>query len=99
MIDDIRLNADHRAMLAAEFEEVVKLTKVAREIFPTGDDTWPLPVNLKRLIWNARKVFHIADMARADRQRRGRRRGRPVGPVGVLARAVDRRAGDADDAE
>jgi DNA-directed RNA polymerase beta' subunit len=64
MIDDIRLNADHRAMLAAEFEEVVALTKVAREVFPTGDDTWPLPVNLKRLIWNARKVFHIADGAR-----------------------------------
>ena len=64
IIDDIRLNADHRAALAAEFDLLWELTKTAREIFPTGDDQWPLPVNLRRLIWNARKVFRIPDMPR-----------------------------------
>lgn len=27
------------------------------EIIPSGDKTWPLPCNLKRMIWNAQKLF------------------------------------------
>jgi hypothetical protein len=26
-------------------------------IFPSGETSWPLPINVKRLIWNAQKTF------------------------------------------
>lgn len=30
-----------------------------REIFPSGENKVVLPCNLKRMLWNAQKVFHI----------------------------------------
>jgi hypothetical protein len=42
-------------------EEVRQLEEDRRllgtEIIPSGDKTWPLPCNLKRMIWNAQKLF------------------------------------------
>ena len=33
--------------------------QLGTEIATTGDNSWPMPVNLKRLIWNAQKTFKI----------------------------------------
>eukprot|EP00959_Pyramimonas_sp_CCMP1952_P078578 1642331-Pyramimonas_sp.AAC.2 len=30
---------------------------LCKEVIPTGDASWPMPINLKRLIWNAQKAF------------------------------------------
>ncbi|BFZ54625.1 DNA-directed RNA polymerase II core subunit rpo21 [Savitreella phatthalungensis] len=30
-------------------------------IFPSGDARWPLPVNLERILHNAKQIFHIQD--------------------------------------
>ncbi|GKE76261.1 DNA-directed RNA polymerase II subunit 1, partial [Tanacetum coccineum] len=41
--------------------------RLGTEIATIGDNSWPMPVNLKRIIWNAQKTFkvdlrHISDM-------------------------------------
>ncbi|RVW51079.1 DNA-directed RNA polymerase II subunit 1 [Vitis vinifera] len=33
--------------------------QLGTEIATTGDNSWPMPVNLKRLIWNAQKTFKV----------------------------------------
>ena len=59
VVEEIRLNADTRAALAAEFDQLVDDHQTIHWIFPDGEDRWPLPVNLQRLIWNAKKVFSV----------------------------------------
>ena len=43
--------------------EVQKMESYRRQlgtkIAPSGDNSWPLPVNIKRLIWNDHKTFKI----------------------------------------
>jgi len=34
-------------------------------VFPTGDDAWPLPVNIRRIVQNAQQIFHV-DRARSS---------------------------------
>nr|GEY77449.1 DNA-directed RNA polymerase II subunit 1 [Tanacetum cinerariifolium] len=36
--------------------------QLGTEIATTGDNSWPMPVNLKRIIWNAQKTFKTSDM-------------------------------------
>jgi len=62
IVDDIRLNADVRLVLEAEFQQLVSDVAAAQEIFPDGTDRWPLPVNIRRLIWNAKKIYGIGDV-------------------------------------
>ncbi|ORX62127.1 beta and beta-prime subunits of DNA dependent RNA-polymerase [Hesseltinella vesiculosa] len=45
---------DHEFLALQEDREVMR-----RFIFKNGDDSWPLPVNLHRLITNAQQTFHI----------------------------------------
>jgi DNA-directed RNA polymerase II subunit RPB1 len=60
IIDDVRNSLEARDVLEREFEQLKADRKLLRdEIFPSGDETWPLPCNLKRMIWNAQKIFHI----------------------------------------
>jgi DNA-directed RNA polymerase II subunit RPB1 len=60
VIDDVRNSLDSRDVLDKEFEQLKNDRKILRqEIFPGGEETWPLPCNLKRMIWNAQKIFHI----------------------------------------
>lgn len=33
--------------------------KLGMETTPRGDNSWPLPVNLNKLIWNSQKTFKI----------------------------------------
>lgn len=47
------------ADLESEWEQLSKDREILRQIFPTGDPKVVLPCNLKRMIWNAQKTFHI----------------------------------------
>ncbi|XP_058185181.1 DNA-directed RNA polymerase II subunit RPB1-like isoform X2 [Rhododendron vialii] len=40
--------------------------QLATEIATTGDSSWALPVNIKRLIWNAQKTFKINPLECSD---------------------------------
>ncbi|KAJ3073317.1 DNA-directed RNA polymerase II subunit rpb1 [Podochytrium sp. JEL0797] len=47
-------------MLDDELRQLIDDRRALREyIFPSGESRWPLPVNLKRLIANATRNFHI----------------------------------------
>nr|ABA64469.1 DNA-dependent RNA polymerase II largest subunit [Glaucocystis nostochinearum] len=59
IVQKIRDSADDRILLEAEFKQLMNDRTALRESIPTDENTWPLPVNLKRLIWNAQKIFHI----------------------------------------
>jgi DNA-directed RNA polymerase II subunit RPB1 len=49
-----------QALLDDEFDQLSKDRKLLREfIFPSGDSSWPLPVNLKRIIESAHIKFAI----------------------------------------
>eukprot|EP01113_Clastostelium_recurvatum_P019728 TRINITY_DN2328_c0_g1_i3.p1 TRINITY_DN2328_c0_g1~~TRINITY_DN2328_c0_g1_i3.p1 ORF type:complete len:1809 (+),score=540.19 TRINITY_DN2328_c0_g1_i3:155-5581(+) len=59
IIELIRDDASARDMLEQEYQQIYKDREFCRENIPTGEETWPLPVNLKRLITNAQKLFKI----------------------------------------
>jgi DNA-directed RNA polymerase II subunit RPB1 len=53
-------DAEIQSILDREFEQLSQDRKILRTfIFPNGDAAWPLPVNLQRLIWNARTIFKV----------------------------------------
>ncbi|KAG1152753.1 hypothetical protein G6F37_000401 [Rhizopus arrhizus] len=53
-------NEEAQAYLEQEFTQLVKDRKTLQtSIFKSGEDKWPLPVNLSRLITNAQQIFHI----------------------------------------
>ncbi|KAL1914514.1 DNA-directed RNA polymerase II subunit RPB1 [Calcarisporiella thermophila] len=60
VLSEIDGDADTQALLNAEFDRLEEDRNLLRDfVFPKGDaDCW-LPVNLKRLIWNAQTIFHI----------------------------------------
>ncbi|KRX96695.1 DNA-directed RNA polymerase II subunit RPB1 [Trichinella pseudospiralis] len=47
------------AELEAEFEQLSEDRRIMRDIFPTGEDKVVLPCNLRRIVWNAQKIFRI----------------------------------------
>lgn len=49
-----------------EFRQLKDDREVLRIVFPSGSSRIRLPVNMKRLIWNARKVFKINQRAPTD---------------------------------
>jgi DNA-directed RNA polymerase II subunit RPB1 len=58
IIEKIRTDPTAQQILEAEYEQIKQDRKFLREVvFPDGSDTWPLPVNLRRLIWNVQKYF------------------------------------------
>jgi DNA-directed RNA polymerase II subunit RPB1 len=60
IINKIHNNLDAHDVLDKEFEKLKEDRQILHsEIFPQGKDTWPLPCNLKRLIWNAQKQFKV----------------------------------------
>ncbi len=46
-------------LLDEEYETLRDDRKALRAIFPTGESSWPLPVNLGRIILNSRQMFKI----------------------------------------
>lgn len=58
--EEIRSIEALRFVLRAEMGQLEKDRRVlGKDIAPSGDSTWPMPVNLRRLVWNAQKMFKI----------------------------------------
>ncbi|KAK3119088.1 hypothetical protein QOZ80_9BG0713640 [Eleusine coracana subsp. coracana] len=59
-VDDLKTISEFRNVLEAEFQKLeANRLQLGTEIAKNGDNMWPMPVNLKRLIWNAQKTFKI----------------------------------------
>eukprot|EP01117_Protostelium_nocturnum_P012755 TRINITY_DN4718_c0_g2_i1.p1 TRINITY_DN4718_c0_g2~~TRINITY_DN4718_c0_g2_i1.p1 ORF type:complete len:1744 (-),score=622.93 TRINITY_DN4718_c0_g2_i1:65-5296(-) len=59
IISNIKNEPAVRNQLEKEYLQVFEDREELRRLIVTADDNCPLPVNLKRLIWNAQKTFHI----------------------------------------
>ncbi|ORY05979.1 beta and beta-prime subunits of DNA dependent RNA-polymerase [Basidiobolus meristosporus CBS 931.73] len=60
LLKEVEGNDSTQLMLDEEYRQLCDDRRVLREfIFTNGDQSWPLPGNLKRLIWNAQNIFHI----------------------------------------
>ena len=59
-VEDLKTIREFRNVFDAEVQKLeADRYQLATEIATTGDVSWPLPVNLKRLIWNAQKTFKV----------------------------------------
>ncbi|XP_054269431.1 DNA-directed RNA polymerase II subunit RPB1-like [Macrosteles quadrilineatus] len=52
--------------LEKEWEQLCRDREALRQIFPSGESKVVLPCNLKRMIWNVQKIFHINKRAPTD---------------------------------
>merc|ERR1719270_1500015 len=52
--------SDVVAELEREWQQLIKDREALRQIFPKGTTKVVLPCNLERMIWNARKIFHVS---------------------------------------
>ncbi|KAE9596561.1 putative DNA-directed RNA polymerase [Lupinus albus] len=58
--EDLKTIIEFRSVFEAEVQKLeADRFQLATEIATTGDSSLPLPVNLKRLIWNAQKTFKV----------------------------------------
>lgn len=48
-----------QSALDKEFEQLKRDRKTLREVFPSGESSWPLPVNIGRIIQNSKQVNKI----------------------------------------
>ncbi|XP_019455346.1 PREDICTED: DNA-directed RNA polymerase II subunit 1-like isoform X3 [Lupinus angustifolius] len=59
-VEDLKSFKEFRSVFEAELHKLeTDRFQLATEIATTGDSSLPLPVNLKRLIWNAQKTFKV----------------------------------------
>ncbi|OIV94865.1 hypothetical protein TanjilG_22062 [Lupinus angustifolius] len=59
-VEDLKTIREFRSVFEAEFQKLeADRFQLATEIATTGESSLPLPVNLKRLIWNAQKTFKV----------------------------------------
>lgn len=59
-VEDLKTIREIRSVFDAEVQKLeADRLLLGSEIATTGDNTWPLPVNIKRLISNAQKTFKI----------------------------------------
>ena len=56
---DLANSVEKRALLDAEWEQVCADREEMRKVMSTGDPSVHLPVNLKRIIWNAQKNYGL----------------------------------------
>ena len=54
------------AEIDKEWEQLCKDRESLRQVFPTGNTKLVLPCNLERMIWNAKKIFHINERQPTD---------------------------------
>ena len=58
--NDILGDYETQKVLDEEYEQLLDDRKQLRNVvFPNGDNNWPLPVNLRRVIQNAQQIFGI----------------------------------------
>ncbi|GFY88058.1 RNA polymerase II large subunit [Actinidia rufa] len=63
----LKMMPEFRNVFNAELQKLeADRCQLAAEIATTGDSSWPLPVNIKRLIWNAQKTFKINPLTHSD---------------------------------
>ncbi|CDP14970.1 unnamed protein product [Coffea canephora] len=59
-VEDLKTIREIRSVFEAEFQKLeADRLQLGTEIATTGDNTWPLPVNIRRLVSNAQKTFKI----------------------------------------
>ncbi|KAI7750930.1 hypothetical protein M8C21_003095 [Ambrosia artemisiifolia] len=59
-VEDLKTIREFRNVFDAEVQKLeADRVQLGTEIATTGDNSWPMPVNLKRLIWNAQKTFKV----------------------------------------
>ena len=67
---DLANSVEKRALLDAEWEQVCADREEMRKVMSTGDPSVHLPVNLKRIIWNAQKNYGLVkDVSAPGRER------------------------------
>merc|ERR1719259_1574772 len=52
--------SDVVAEIEREWQQLIRDREALRQIFPKGTTKVVLPCNLERMIWNARKIFHVS---------------------------------------
>lgn len=59
-VEDLKTIREIRSVFEAEFQKLeADRLQLGTEIATIGDNTWPLPVNIRRLVSNAQKTFKI----------------------------------------
>ncbi|KAL6565809.1 DNA-directed RNA polymerase II subunit rpb1 [Orobanche hederae] len=59
-VEDLKTIREIRSVFDAEVQKLeADRFQLGTEIATTGDNSWPLPVNIKRLILNAQKTFRV----------------------------------------
>ncbi|RKP19722.1 beta and beta-prime subunits of DNA dependent RNA-polymerase, partial [Rozella allomycis CSF55] len=66
IIEEVNSNPLVQIALDKEYKQLSVDKMMLREIFPSGDASWPLPLNLKRMIWNAQSLFKIDGKKASD---------------------------------
>ncbi|KAK2989437.1 hypothetical protein RJ640_018755 [Escallonia rubra] len=65
-VEDLKTIREFRNVFDAEVQKLeADGFQLGTKIATTGDNSWPMPVNLKRLIWNAHKTFKV-DLRRSS---------------------------------
>ncbi|CAI5756294.1 unnamed protein product [Candida verbasci] len=64
---EIQGDVELQKILDQEYQQLLDDRKYLREVcFPNGDFSWPLPVNLRRVIQNAQQIFHSGRYKASD---------------------------------
>lgn len=59
-------DSEVKEKLNQEYQQIVEDRNALRREIPSGEDSWPLPVNISRLIWNAQKIFQVHKQSQID---------------------------------
>ncbi|KAG9136952.1 hypothetical protein Leryth_013806 [Lithospermum erythrorhizon] len=66
-VEDLKTIREIRSVFDAEVSKLeADRSQLGKEIATTGENSWPLPVNIKRLIWNSQKTFKIDPRRASD---------------------------------
>ena len=63
---EIQSNTEMHELIDEEYDQLYKDRQTAREIFPGGRTKIFLPCNMKRMLWNARKIFNLNKLTKSD---------------------------------
>ncbi|KAK9455699.1 hypothetical protein V1511DRAFT_310865 [Dipodascopsis uninucleata] len=64
--NDIIGDSETQKVLDEEYEQLCADRKFLRTVFKNGDDAWPLPVNIQRVIRNSQQIFHLNRQKASD---------------------------------
>lgn len=59
IVKDLLTNAHILSEIMKEWDQLSQDRKVLRRIFKTGEQKVALPINIPRLLWNAKKIFNV----------------------------------------